>query len=75
MHKITSYALSIVNNEKDVFVVGGNKDKRAIFKLECFNDLNKCGWKKLRQRLRKGRSFLTAFSIPDSLAFELCDQK
>ena len=65
----------IVNNEKDVFVVGGNKDKRAIFKLECFNDLKNCGWKKLRQRLRKGRSFLTAFSIPDSLAFELCDQK
>ena len=64
----------IVNNEKEVFILGGNKDKRAIFKLECkAKDLNKCGWKKLPQRLKKGRSFLTAISIPDSVAFELCD--
>ena len=63
----------VVLNEKDVYIVSGNRVKVAISKLNCVGkDLKNCKWKELRQTLRVGRSYPTVIPIPDSVANDFC---
>ena len=74
------HAQMVASPKKDVLYTFGNDAlgalddrERDVYRFKCDGDIYNCAWKRSSLRLKHGREDAVAFSIPDALADELCN--
>ena len=62
------------SNQQALYTIGNDNTQfnKNIYKFSCSGSIDNCAWTLMKTKLRYGRNFPIAFSIPDDLAIKLC---
>ena len=69
-----AYHNMVVSTDKRLlYTLGGGSSGKNIYQFSCSGGITTCKWVKNAVQLKNARYAAVAFTIPDALAYKLCN--
>ena len=67
---LVHHSMVVSTDKRSLYTIGGGKN---IYQFSCSGGITTCKWVKNAVQLKNSRQYAVAFTIPDALAYKLCN--